>query len=1084
MPRCRFALVLAVAVFAVLATLAAAPARAAGMLVPRDGSPPIQLRSHRVTAVVDDGVARTTVRQTFVNPHGRALEAVYVFPVPEDAALVDLVMEVGGQRLEGLLAERRTARRAYDRLVQRRIDPALVEQIGRDTFRLSVFPVLPDQETVVEITWIQHLPTTGGEVRYVYPLAGAESAATTLRDLTVSVTMRSSVPIEAVSTPTAGLSTHVVCPHEVRASMERGGARLDQDVVVVAKVRASEPTVTVRTFRGAAGDPYFAAVVTPPDVADADVLARDVTLVLDTSGSMAGEKLTQAKASARWLLDHLRAKDRVNVLLFSDVVRRCFDLPVDANEKNLSALRVFVDAAVDAGGTALGDAVQAAVATPATPGRVAMVVLLTDGEPTVGETSPAKIVEFAKDGAARGLRTFAFGVGADVNRTLLEGVAQAGRGTSETFRPQGEIESRLRAFLTRTASPVLANLRLEIGGRAVDDLLPRPMPDLYLGEQAVLVGRAPLTGEQEVVVRGIVAGKDVEMRRKVTFPAAPGGATVVRDLYAHARLAYLERAVRLRAGLSDEAYFAALDRGAYSTQDELVRAIVELSLETGVQCPYTSFFAMLPEDRARLDPHDAAALDAALDRAQEKRREVAGLPPKASPVAQVPRPAATSGEEESPPQADAMKPVEESDRVVEDPVVGDVMVSDPNETDDDLPVEESLGDPRFASDSPFEGPGTKGTIGIGGGAGGAFGGRKGGHRNLKAGGGGKRTQTAVDLALEWLKNHQSADGRWDSDGYPAQCKLNVCEGSGAAEGDVGATGLALLCFLGAGETHQSGNHKETVKEGLKYLRRVQDSEGCFGPRTSPRWMFDHLAACLAMTEAYGMTQSVIFKDAAQRGVNFVHLCRNPYGAWGDGVRPGFDDTTVTAWAVMCLKSAILSELEVDRSAFDGAVAWIDRATQTTTGVPLRRRPGRPAASDDAFPPTSDTTLIASGILVRVFSTDPAQSPAKDVRVVFGADRLLAAMPARDVDTGPTDAQAWYLGSLAAFQIGGDAWKRWNEAMTKAVADHQRLEEGRDERGSWDPAGPWAKQGGRVYATALNCLCMEVYYRYGRVFGVR
>lgn len=118
--------------------------------------------------------------------------------------------------------------------------------------------------------------------------------------------------------------------------------------------------------------------------------------------------------------------------------------------------------------------------------------------------------------------------------------------------------------------------------------------------------------------------------------------------------------------------------------------------------------------------------------------------------------------EEEPPTPEEEKPIEETERVLEDPVLKDAKVSDHNETDNDQETEESLGDPRFNSDSPFEGPGTNGTIGIGGGAGGAFGGRRGGHRNLRAGGTSKKTQTAVDLALEWLKNHQSPDGRWDS----------------------------------------------------------------------------------------------------------------------------------------------------------------------------------------------------------------------------------------------------------------------------------------------------------------------------------
>lgn len=447
-------------------------------------------------------------------------------------------------------------------------------------------------------------------------------------------------------------------------------------------------------------------------------------------------------------------------------------------------------------------------------------------------------------------------------------------------------------------------------------------------------------------------------------------------------------------------------------------------------------------------------------------------------------------EEEPPPTPEETKPLEESERVTEDPVLKDAKISDHNETDNDQPTEESLGDPRFNSDSPFEGPGTNGTIGIGGGAGGAFGGRRGGHRNLRAGGGGKKTQTAVDLALEWLKNHQSPDGRWDADGFDAQCKLNKCSGPGESVYDPGLSGLALLCFLGAGETHQSGNYKETVKEGLKYLRNIQDTEGCFGPRTSQHFQYNHMCASLAMTEAYGMTQSVIFKDSAQRGVNFVHQSQNPYLAWRYGVRDGDNDSSVTGWAVMALKSAVLAELDVDKGAFGGALAWIDKMTDPEYGkVGYQQRGGPPArttAQQQKFPASESEALTAVGVLTRVFchaSGDPAEIK-KDEFINKGCELMLKKLPRWDVDAGCIDFYYWYYGSLAMFQVGGDYWKKWNTAMETAIVNHQRVEEGRDERGSWDPEDPWSTEGGRVYSTTLNCLCMEVFYRYGRVFGTK
>ena len=188
------------------------------------------------------------------------------------------------------------------------------------------------------------------------------------------------------------------------------------------------------------------------------------------------------------------------------------------------------------------------------------------------------------------------------------------------------------------------------------------------------------------------------------------------------------------------------------------------------------------------------------------------------------------------------------------------------------------------------------------GGGGPGGGGPGGGKNGLPGDPNKKTNVTVLNALRWLKNHQSPDGRWDSDGFDAQCKMNHCDGGGEGTYDTGVTGLALLAFLGAGETHQSGSCRDTVRNGLKFLRDEQDSEGCFGPRTSQHFLYNHACAALAMTEAYGMTGSRVFKEPAQRGVGFVLKSKNPYLAWRYNFPPdGDNDTSVSGWMVMVLK---------------------------------------------------------------------------------------------------------------------------------------------------------------------------------------
>jgi hypothetical protein len=441
-------------------------------------------------------------------------------------------------------------------------------------------------------------------------------------------------------------------------------------------------------------------------------------------------------------------------------------------------------------------------------------------------------------------------------------------------------------------------------------------------------------------------------------------------------------------------------------------------------------------------------------------------------------------EEEVKPDIQETKPIDEQEKVTEQPVLKEAKIDDHNETDNEMETEESLGDPRFNSDSPFQGQGTNSDIGIGGGAGGMFGGRKGGHRNLRAEGGGG-TEGATEAGLEWLKNHQNPAGYWDCDGFSTQCKKNKCDGPGQPLYDPGISGLSLLAFLGYGETHKTPRYGKVVREGLKYLKGIQDAEGCFGPRTSQHFTYNHAICALAMAEAYGLTQSPLFKTSAQNGIDFVHKCQNPYMAWRYGVRPQDNDSSVTGWMVMALKSANGAGLRVDPSAFEGAKTFLDKITEPEYGragyTARGNGPARPQNLLDKFPADKSESLTAVAILTRIF----CGADKNDEWVKKGADLCVKLPPTWDKAAGTIDMYYWYYGTLAMFQFGGDHWKKWNEAMKTAIIGSQHIKDKGDDRwGSWDPEDPWGHDGGRVYSTATMVLCLEVYYRYGRVFGTK
>jgi hypothetical protein len=333
----------------------------------------------------------------------------------------------------------------------------------------------------------------------------------------------------------------------------------------------------------------------------------------------------------------------------------------------------------------------------------------------------------------------------------------------------------------------------------------------------------------------------------------------------------------------------------------------------------------------------------------------------------------------------------------------------------------------------------------------------------------------IDLALDWLARHQDADGYWDTDGFAHRCVEEKCDGAGHALYDPGVTGLAALAFLWAGETHKHGNYQDTVRNALQYLKQIQDSEGCFGPRTTNHFTYNHAIAAQAMVTAYALTASPLFKQSAQLGIEFIEKARNPYLGWRYGVRPGDNDTSMTGWMTAALHAGKHAGLKVDDQCFEGARAWIDKATEPEygrVGYTLRGSgPARPQDMMDTFPADRSESLTAVGIMVRLMT---GEDPKKSELIQKGVDLILRLPPKWNTTTGQIDMYFWFWGTRALAEVGGKPFEVWSGEMSRVIATAQRT--GADIEGSFDPAGPWGREGGRVYSTAMMALCAEILER--------
>ena len=330
----------------------------------------------------------------------------------------------------------------------------------------------------------------------------------------------------------------------------------------------------------------------------------------------------------------------------------------------------------------------------------------------------------------------------------------------------------------------------------------------------------------------------------------------------------------------------------------------------------------------------------------------------------------------------------------------------------------------------------------------------------RQGGGSILTESAVESALGWLVANQQEDGRWDASQFGAGREQRVLghdrQGAGI-RADTGVTGLALLAFLGAGQTHYQGPHRKTVQWGLEYLLRSQRQGNLGGDSSTYANMYCHSMALFAICEAYAMTGDQRMRPYVQRGVDYSLSSQNRSGG-GWRYRPGDQgDMSQFGWQVMALKSAALAGINVPREVQDRMHHFLDSCSSGQFGGLASYRPGqRPSR-----------TMTAEGLLCRLFLDVSQHDPS-----VAEATRYVGQQLPGD---GKPNLYYWYYATLALHQLGDERWERWNVALKREILGLQRSQGSL--AGSWDPQTVWGGYGGRVYSTAMAALCLEVYYRY-------
>jgi Ca-activated chloride channel homolog len=555
----------------------------------------LPVKSIQIDTKINGQVATTHLEQVFRNDTPYTLEGTYFFPIPETASIVEFAIWENGKKLVGEVRTREEARRIYDEIVRRQRDPGLLEYAGKDLFQASIFPIPPNSDKKLEMTYSQVLKAESGTVAYRYPLGTGRNLWN--RPVPTNEDIRRSTPAQKFGTVSGRIEIvgrealrNIYSPsHQVEvkrkgettASVSFETSNNDNDFQLFYGLSNNDFGMSLLTYREPGKDGYFLLQISPKDnVTESDLVNKDIVFVLDTSGSMADEgKMEKARNALLFGVRTLRDGDRFNVINFAGEEHLFEDKLTSVNSDSKRRGEEFVKKLQPNGGTNINDALKAALKQFDSSDRPKMLVFMTDGRPTVGESNVEKIIKNAKDIKVDGLRMFTFGVGYDVNTQLLDKLAEENSGTADYVEPKEDLEIKVSSFFTKVNSPVLTDLELDFGGVQTDLLYPRNLTDIFKGSQLTIIGRYRNSNDLNNITLHLKGKTGRETRTfnysNLDFPYRADKHDFLPRLWATRRVGWLIEQIR-----------------SNGENKELRDEIVDLGTRYGIVTPYTSYLAI------------------------------------------------------------------------------------------------------------------------------------------------------------------------------------------------------------------------------------------------------------------------------------------------------------------------------------------------------------------------------------------------------------------------------------------------------------------------------------------------------------
>jgi Ca-activated chloride channel family protein len=566
--------------------------------------------SSQVRVTVEGRVARVEVEEQFRNTGGGVAEGTYLYPMPGEAVFTDFSLWMGEQEVRGEMMQAEQARGIYEEIVRRLRDPALLTLEGHGLIRARVFPIAAGDTRKIVLRYTQMLDRSGDALRLRYAIGNRSQRETGRGDVRVQpgdvFSFRVTLP-DASTMGTPYSPTHQITTRETGGHLV---VTLDPDasgdVDLFIPLRRGLVGTSLVTHAPGGEDGFFMLLLSPPTSEEGNTVPRDLSLVVDVSGSMSGEKIEQARAAILQALESLNSADRFRLIAFSSTVRNFRQGFVPATPANIAAARRFAENLNANGGTNIEGALNAVLDQAPAEERLPIIIFMTDGIPSIGEQAPDKLAEAAAAHVGRN-RIFTFGVGHDVNTYLLDRLSREGRGSAEYVAPDADVEVAVGSLVSKIQHPALVNLRIVESPVRLVQSYPGELPDLFFGEELVVFGRYRGEGKGTVIIEGERNGRRERFTARAEFPETEDANDFIPKLWASRRIGELTRQIRIEGASQD-----------------LVSQVRDLGLRYGILTEYTSYLVQEP----------GMAQNSSLPRDRAQQFNGQGAPPAASPEMQ------------------------------------------------------------------------------------------------------------------------------------------------------------------------------------------------------------------------------------------------------------------------------------------------------------------------------------------------------------------------------------------------------------------------------------------------------------------